>query len=67
MTQNNVIELAGFRKAEPFDYASYNRRAEERYRSSELRAWIMHITETAVTLAIGLCSLFCVYLAFTML
>ena len=67
MYHNNVIELAQFRKPEAFDYASYNRRAEARYRNSEIRAWTMHLVETFVTAAIGICSLCCVYLAFTML
>ncbi len=64
---NNVIELSHYRRQEPFDFAAYNRRAKIRFRSSELRAWIMHIVETAVTAAIGICTVFCVYLAFTML
>lgn len=67
MKQNNVIELKRFRQPEPFDYEAYNRRAEARYRSSEIRAWISHIVDTAVTAAIGICTIFCMYLAFTML
>lgn len=67
MRTNNVIQLSNYRQAEPFDYADCNRRAEARYRNSEIRAWIMHLVETAVTASIGFCSLFCVYLAFTML
>lgn len=67
MRANNVIELSHYRKPEPFDYLAYNRRAESRYKNSELRAWIMHLVEAAVTAAIGVCSLCCVYLAFTML
>lgn len=64
---NNVIELSNYRKPEPFDYAAYNRRAQARYRSSEIRAWVLHLTETLVTAAIGICTVFCVILAFTML
>ena len=65
--ENKVIKLANYRQAEPFDYYAYNRRAEIRFRNSELRAWILHAVETAVTVAIGICTVFCVYLAFTML
>ena len=67
MKINNVIELSQYRQAEVFDFAAVNRRAAARYRNSELRAWAMHIVELAVTAAIGVCSLCCVYLAFTML
>ena len=65
--RNNVIELSQYRQREPFDYAEYNRRAKIRFRNSEFRAWLLYLTETAVTAAIGLCTLFCVYLVFTML
>ena len=65
--KNNVIELTNYRQNEAFDYYAYNRRAEVRLRNSEMRAWIMHAVETAVTAAIGICTIFCVYLAFTML
>ncbi len=67
MKHNNVIELSQYRKTEVFDFAAYNRRAELRFRSSELREWILHLVEVGVTAAIGVCSLFCVCLAFTML
>ena len=63
--KNNVIELNRYRQPEAF--AAYNRRAEQRFRCSELRACLLHLTETAVTLAIGGCAVFCVYLAITML
>lgn len=65
--KNNIIELSAYRQPQPFDYAACNRRAEIRLRNSEMRAWILHIVETAVTAAIGLCTLFCVGLAITML
>lgn len=64
---NRVIELSNYRKPEAFDYSSYNRRAEIRLRNSEIRAWILQLTETIVTAAIGICTVFCVILAFTML
>ena len=65
--RNNIIEFSKYYQPETFDYAASNRRAALRYRNSEVRAWIMHAVETAVTASIGICSLFCVYLAFTML
>lgn len=65
--KNNVIEFAKYRSSPVFDYESYNRRAEIRFRNSEIRAWILHLVETAVTAAIGICTVFCVCLAFTML
>lgn len=67
MKQNNVIPFHPQRQPEPFDFAAYNRRAEARYRASEIRAWIAQIVDSAVTLAIGGCLIFCVYLAMTML
>ena len=67
MKQNNIIELKQFHQPEPFDFSVYNRRAEVRFRNSEIRAWITHIVDTAVTAAIGICTLFCMYLAITML
>ncbi len=67
MKTNNMIDLSLYRQPEAFDFAEANRRAALRYRNSEVRAWTMHLVETAVTAAIGVCSLFCVYLAFTML
>jgi len=65
--KNNIIELAQYRQHKGFDYEAYNRRAEIRFRSSEVRAWILYAVETAVTAAIGICTIFCVCLAFTML
>lgn len=64
---NHVIELSQYRRRESFDYAACNRRAELRFRNSEIRAWILYAVETAVTAAIGLCTVGCVILAFTML
>ena len=65
--KNNIIELYPSYRAEAFDYAECNRRAKIRFRSSEIRAWILHLTEVAVTAAIGICTLFCMYLTITML
>lgn len=67
MKNNNVIDLSLYRQPEAFDFAAYNRRAVIRVRRSEARAQVLHLVETAVTAAIGVCSLCCVYLAFTML
>lgn len=65
--KNNVIELRRYRRPEPFDFSGYNRRAELRFRRSELRAWILCLAEAVMTLGIGVCAVFCVYLAITML
>ncbi len=64
--RNNIIEFPQCRQPEPFDFAAYNQRAAIRFRRSEQRAWILHWVETAVTAAIGVCTVFCTYLAFTM-
>ena len=57
--KNNLIELSVYRDPEPFDYAGYNRRAAIRFRSS--------IVEALLTLSITGCTIFCCYLAWTML
>lgn len=67
MKNQNVIDLSQYRQAENFDFSAYNRRAEIRLRNSERRAWISSIVENCVTAAIGVCSVFCTYLALTML
>lgn len=67
MKYHNVIDLSQYRQPETFDFAAYNHRAEIRLRNSEIRAWVSNIVENFVTAAIGICSVFCVYLAFTML
>ena len=65
--KQNVIALSNYRAAEPFDYSSWNRRAERRFRSAQLRFWISTIVDTAATLAITGCTVFCCYLALTMI
>jgi len=65
--KNNVIELKRYQSTAGFDYDAYNQRAKARFRNSEIRAWILYTVETAVTAMIGLCTVFCVLLAFTML
>ena len=67
MKKNNVIELKNYRTPEPFDFEAYNRRAAARYRNREIRAWITQVVDSAVTVAIGVCSLFCAYLVLQML
>ena len=65
--KNNVIELYQYRDAEPFDFYGYNRRAEARFRSSQIRFWISTAADVLATLVITGCTVFCCYLAFTML
>ena len=67
MKNQNVIQLSQYRQQESFDFSAYNRRAEIRLRNSERRARISSLIENCVTATIGLCSVFCLYLAFTML
>ena len=69
MKQNNVIELKNYMELpaytapEPFDYAAYNRRAQQRNR----RQRILCCVENIVTAAIGFCTVFSVFLVITML
>ena len=65
--KNNVIELYQYRDIEPFDFAAYNRRAEIRFRNSQIRFWLSTAADIMATLVIAGCTLFCCYLAFTML
>lgn len=65
--KNNVIELSQYRDAEPFDFSAYNRRAEARFRSSQIRFWLSTVADTLATAIITGCTVFCCYLAFTML
>ena len=65
--KNNVIELYNYRDAEPFDLSEYNHRAQVRFRNSQIRFWISTAAEILSTLIITGCTVFCCYLAFTML
>ena len=65
--KNNVIQLYQYRDAEPFDYYAYNRRAEIRFRNSQIRYWISTVVDVLATTAIAGCTVFCCYLALTML
>ena len=65
--KNNLIELSHYRYAEPFDFHGYNRRAEIRFRASQIRFWVAAAVDLVATLAITGCTIFCCYLAATML
>lgn len=65
--KKNMIALYPYRDAEPFDFTAYNRRAETRFRSSMVRFWLSTVLDTLCTVAITGCTVFCCYLAFTML
>ena len=65
--KNNVIELYQYRDIEPFDFAAYNRRAEIRFRNSQIRFWLSTAADIMATVVIAGCTLFCCYLAITML
>ena len=65
--KNNVIELYQYRDIEPFAFAAYNRRAEIRFRNSQIRFWLSTAADIMATVVIAGCTLFCCYLAFTML
>lgn len=65
--KNNVIELYQYCDIEPFDFAAYNRRAEIRFRNSQIRFWLSTAADIMATVVIAGCTLFCCYLAFTML
>ena len=65
--KNNVIELRNYQYREPFDYYGFNRRAEIRFRNAQIRYWISTFVDAAATIAIAGCTVFCCYLALTML
>lgn len=65
--KNNVIELRNYQYREPFDYRGFNHRAEIRFRNAQIRQWISAFVDAAATIAIAGCTVFCCYLAFTML
>ena len=60
--KNNVISLYHYSPS-----CTKYKNTGESYRSSVLRNWIATVTEAVFTLTICGCSVFCVYLAFTML
>lgn len=65
--KNNVIELYNYCDTNAFDYTAYNRRAQARFRRNQIRYWLFTIVDTVATISITGCTLFCCYLAFTML
>lgn len=65
--KHNVIALNAYRDVEPFDYSGWNRRAEARFRSAQLRRWIVLVVDVLTTFAITGCTVFCCWLALTML
>ena len=65
--KNNVIELYTYQEPKAFDYAAYNRRSEIRFRCAQVRFWLSTVVDTVATLAITGCTVFCCYLALTML
>ena len=65
--KNNVIELYAYQEPKGFDHAAYNRRAEARFRSAQIRFWIGTVVDTVATVAITGCTVFCCWLALTML
>ena len=65
--KHNVIQLANYQEPKNFDYVGYNRRAEIRFRSAQIRFWLSAAVDTLATLAITGCTVFCCYIALTML
>ena len=65
--KQNIIELSAYREPETFDYTGWNRRAELRFRNAQIRFWLSAVIDTAATIAITGCTVFCCYLALTML
>ena len=51
--KNNVIELYQYRDIEPFDFAAYNRRAEIRFRNSQIRFWLSTAADIMATVVSG--------------
>lgn len=65
--KHNVIQLANYQEPRSFDYTAFNRRAELRFRSAQIRFWIAAAVDALATLAITGCTVFCCYIALTML
>lgn len=64
---NNVIELYRYEDPKTFDFTAYNRRAKIRFRSSQIRFWVNLAVDTLATLAVAGCTVFCCWVALTML
>lgn len=65
--KNNVIELYQYQDIDTFNYNEFNRRAELRFRAAQIRYWISTVVDVLATTTIAGCTVFCCYLAFTML
>ena len=65
--KNNVIELYTYQDSNAFDYTGFNRRAELRFRNAQIRYWISTVVDVFATTASAGCTVFCCYLALTML
>lgn len=65
--KNNVIELYTYQDPKAFDYRGFNRRAELRFRSAQIGYWISTAVDVLATAAIAGCTVFCCWLALTML
>lgn len=60
--KNQVIELSRYRHQKiSYQYA------DEPYASKSLRCWLLTIADTIMTLSVSVCTVFCMYLAYTML
>lgn len=55
--KNNVIQL----------YSHNNSRFATQQHEKRIRIWLLTIADTLATVSIGCCTLFCMYLAYTML
>ena len=65
--KNNVIELYAYQEPTAFDYSGFNRRAEARFRQAQIRFWVSTVVDTIATVAIAGCTVFCCWLALSML
>ena len=63
---NNYIELYRY-KDTAGKQAAQERFDHIRFKSSMVRYWLFTIADTVATLSVGICTLFCIYLAYTML
>lgn len=62
-----VIFLHSYQDPAPFDFGAYNRRAAMRFRMATIRWWVNLVIDAAATLAITGCTIFCCWIALTML
>lgn len=62
-----IISLNSYRDPIPFDFGAYNRRAAARFRLAKIRWWVNLVVDVVATLAITGCTIFCCWIALTML